>query len=100
MLEHDRINVSERIDNNKPDSSCEYIIFHYWYFFHINFRFQPKVCNGCHDMTYKSMSFNSVAIVAIVENWYRIRLWFVIKSKGVDKRKNNDLNGKSGELWF
>ena len=56
MLEYDRINVSERIDNNKPDSSCEYIICHYWYFFQLNFRFQPKVRNGCHDMTYKFVS--------------------------------------------
>ena len=46
------------------------------------------------------MSFNSVAIVAIGENWDRIRFWFVTKSKGVDKKKNNDLSGKSGKLWF
>ena len=49
-------------------------------------------------MICKSMSFNSVAIVAIGENRYRIRLWFGTESKGVDKRKNNDLSGKSGEL--
>ena len=37
----------------------------------INFRFQPKVCNDCQDMTQKSMSFNDVAIVSIRGNDYR-----------------------------
>ena len=26
---------------------------HYWYFLKTNFRFQPKVCNGCHDLMQK-----------------------------------------------
>ena len=29
------------------------IICNFWYFLGINFRFQPKVCNGCHNMTQK-----------------------------------------------
>ena len=27
----------------------------------MNFRFQSKVCNGCHDLMQKSMSFNDFA---------------------------------------
>ena len=44
---HDRIDVSEVIDVNKTNSLCKHIICHYWYFLEIDFRFQPKVCDGC-----------------------------------------------------
>ena len=46
MLEYDRIDVSEGIDVNKTNSSRRCIICHYCYFFEINFRGQPKVCDG------------------------------------------------------
>ena len=48
MLEYDRIELSEGIDVNKVDGSCECIICHYWYFLDINFNFQAEVYNGCH----------------------------------------------------
>ena len=30
--------------------SKECIICHYWYFKDINYKFEPQVCNGCHDI--------------------------------------------------
>ena len=68
MLEYDRIDVSEGIDTNKTGDSLGCIIYHYWYFLRINFEFQPKVFNGCHDMTKKCMSFTDVG-----RSNYRIR---------------------------
>ena len=47
MLEHDKIDASEGIDVSKTDSFHECIICYYWYFLGINFKFQPKVFNGC-----------------------------------------------------
>ena len=47
MLEHDKIDASEGIDVSKIDSFRECIICYYWYFLDINFKFQPKVFNGC-----------------------------------------------------
>ena len=38
--------MSEEIDVNKTTGSPECIIFHYWYFLEINFRFQLKACEG------------------------------------------------------
>ena len=58
MLEYDRIDVSEGIDFNKTIDLC---------FLKTNFRFQPKVCNGCHDLTQKAVSFNDVAIVSVID---------------------------------
>ena len=51
MLEYHRIDLSEGIDINKTDSSCECIIYHYWYFLKINVRFKLKVCGFCFNMT-------------------------------------------------
>ena len=50
MLYHDRIDVSEGIDVNKTSKSKKCNICHYWYFLDIEFKFQPYVCNGCHDV--------------------------------------------------
>ena len=35
---------------NKTSESKEYDICHYWYFLDKGFKFQPDVCNGCHDV--------------------------------------------------
>ena len=49
MLEYARTDVSEEIHVNKTSGSRECIIRNYWYFLNINFIFDPKVCNNCHD---------------------------------------------------
>ena len=62
----------------------------------MNFRFQPKVCNGFHDMIQKSMSFNDVAIVTIGRNDYRIHFWGINK-KVTNRMKNANVSEKSGQ---
>ena len=44
---------------------CECIICDYWYLIEINFRFQPKVCDGCQVLIQKAVSFNDTAIVSV-----------------------------------
>ena len=61
MLEYDRNEVSQGIDINKTDGS------HYLYFLNLNFRFQPEVCNDCHELVQKAMNSNDVAIVNVKE---------------------------------
>ena len=72
MVEYDRINISEGIDVNKTSLSKECDIFHYWYFNDIGFKYEKYLCNGCHDLMQKVMSFNSVAIVYVEGGAYRI----------------------------
>ena len=84
-MEFDRIDVSEGIDINKTDLSCECIICHYWYFLRINSRFQPKVCDGCHDVTLRSITFDDFAIVTVKRNYHRINFWLITKGEAVDK---------------
>ena len=40
------------------------IICNYYYILGVNFRFQLKVCNGCHDIMQKAANFNDVVIVS------------------------------------
>ena len=61
MLEYDRIDVPERIEVIKTSGSRGCIICHYRYFSEINFRFDPKVCNCCHNLMKKAMCFYDVA---------------------------------------
>ena len=62
MLEYDRIYISDGIDVNETSASKECDICHYWSFKDIGFKYDKYLCNGCHDLIQKAMSFNNVAI--------------------------------------
>ena len=72
MTEYDRIDISEGIDINKTNTSKECKIGHYWYFKDIGFKYEPCLCNSCHGLMQKAISFNDVAIVCIKGSAYRI----------------------------
>ena len=62
-IEYKRIDISEGIDINKTNLSKECDICHYWYFENIGFKYEPYLCNGCHDLLQKAMSFNNIAML-------------------------------------
>ena len=98
MLECDRIDISEGIDVNKTNLSKECDIYHYWYFKNIGFKYGPYLCNGCHDLTQKAMSFNNIAIVYVKGNAYRISFWYMSKDDAVNIMNGSNLNDKRGVL--
>ena len=63
MLHFDRIDVSEGIDVNKTSQSNECGIFHYWYLFNQNLKFQPNVCNRYHDLLMISMRLSDIVVL-------------------------------------
>ena len=66
MLEYDRIDISEQIYVNKTNASKECDICHYCYFKDIGFKYEPYLCNCCHDLMEKAVSFNDdVAFVYV-----------------------------------
>ena len=65
MLEYDGIDISKGIDINKTSASKECDIFNYWHFKDIGFKYEPYLCDGCHDLMQKAMNFNDVAIVFV-----------------------------------
>ena len=81
MLQYDKIDVSEEIIANETTGSRECIIFHYWYFIQIHFRFYTKVYNECHDLMQKAMSINNFLIVSVKENAYRTYCWHMSKDE-------------------
>ena len=67
--------MSERTDVNKTNKSCKCIINNYYNFLQVNFRFQPKACNGYHNLMEKAMIFNDVVIISVRVNQYRLIFW-------------------------
>ena len=57
----------------------------------MGFTCEPHLCNGCHDLMEKAMSFNDVAIVSIKGGDYRIHFWQMSKDDAIDIMKNSDL---------
>ena len=98
MLEYDTIDISEGIDTNKRSASKECNICHYWYFLDKNFNYEKYLCNGCHDLMQKALSFNDIAIVSIKGNDYRIHFWYMSKNDAIVLMTNSNLNYKNGIL--
>ena len=94
MLEYDRIDISEGIDIIKTNASKICDICHYWYLKDIGFKFEPYLCNGCHGLIQKAISFNDVAIVSIYGSDYRINFWYMSKNNTITTMKNSNLNEK------
>ena len=77
MLEYHRIDESEGIDVNKN----QWFAWGVYYLSllvlsQINFGFQRKVCDRCHDLIQKVISFNDVAIVSVKGKDYKIHLFY------------------------
>ena len=98
MLEYDKIGISEWIGINKTNTSKEFGIGHYWYFKDIGFKYEPFICNGCHDLRQKYINFNNFAIVCVKGRDYRIHFWYMGKDDATNVMKNSNLNAKSGLL--
>ena len=71
MLPFDRIDVSEGTDINKASELKECDICHYWYFLNYSFKFQPNVCNKCHDLLMMPTNLSNMAILNIKGVDYR-----------------------------
>ena len=98
MLQNERIDFSEGIDVNKTNLSKECDICHYWYFKDIGFKYEPYLCNGCHDLMQKTMGFNNIAIVYIKESAYRIHFSYMSKDDAINIMTGSSLVDKRGVL--
>ena len=72
MLDYDRIDISEGTDVNKTNVLKECSICHYWYFKDVVFKNENYLCNGCHDLMQKALSFYDIAIVYVKGHACRI----------------------------
>ena len=65
MLYFDRIEISEGMDVNKTSALKRCDICHYWYFLNYSFKFQPNVCNRCHDLLMVSVNLSDITTLNI-----------------------------------
>ena len=94
MLEYEIIYISEVIDLNKSDKSKECDVCHYWYFLDKHFNYEPYLCNVCHDLMQKAMSYNDVAVFSIKGSDFRIHSWYMSKSDAINLLNNYVLDNK------
>ena len=126
MLYSDRIDFKGSAIN-KTNASKECNICYHWYFLNYSFKFQPNVCNRCHDLLMMSVNLSDIAILNIKGSDYRwiiswqkwsykidVNRWFDWKKwntmKKVENYKLNKIyikvfesiykNGKSSKIWW
>ena len=61
-----------------------------------NFKYEPYLCSGCHDLLQKAKNFDNVALLSGSD--YRIQFWYMSKIDAINIMKNSNLNEKSGSL--
>ena len=98
MLEYNRIDISQGVDVNKRNASKECDICHYWCFKDTSFKYEQYLCNGCHDLMQKPISFNNIAIVYAKGSAYRINFWYMSKDDAINIMNNSNLGDKMGVL--
>ena len=98
MLEYDRTDILEGIDINKTNALKECDICHYWHCKNIGFKYEPYLCNDCHDLMQKAMNFNDVAIVSVKGSDYKIHFWYMSKDDAINIMNNSEW--KKGCVFF
>ena len=78
----------------KQSASKECDICHYQYFLNYNFKFQPNVCNRCHDLLMMSMNISDIAILNIKDSDYCCIISLISKNEAMHLFKNVDLTEK------
>ena len=94
MQHYERIDVSEGIDINQSNKSKECMIWHYWYFKDIGYKFEPHVCNGCHDISMMAYELENIAILDVKDVDYRCVLWNKIRNDAINMLGNSKLDDK------
>ena len=98
MLEYDRIDISEGIDDNKTNLSKECMLCHYWYFLDNNFSYGPYLCDGCYNIMQKSNNLKNIAIAHAKKGLYRIHFLYMSKREAKKLITNSNLIHKKGIL--
>ena len=71
MVSYERIDCGEGIDFGKGEKSVKCMICNYYYFGN-GFKYQPYVCNACHDFSMNVQSLSDFSILNIKGVDYRI----------------------------
>ena len=92
------MDVSEEIDINGTSVLKGQDICHYWYFLNKGFKFQPNVCNRCHDVLMMPMNLRNIAFLNIKGAVYHCIISRTNRSEAINLMQNVDLTEKSRTL--
>ena len=94
MLQYENSDVSEGIDTNKTSASKECELCHYWYFKDVASRFEPHVCNKCHDVLMTAYELKNIAVLNVKGVNFRCILWGISRNEAVNRLNNSVLKDK------
>ena len=94
MLQYEKIDVSEGIDTTKTSASKKYILCHYWYFKDVGFRFEPHVCNKCHDVLMTVYELKNTALINVKGVNFRCILWGISRDEAINRLHNSVFKDK------
>ena len=94
MLQYERIDISEEMDFGKINKSVECIICHYWYLKDIGFKYQPYICNGCHDFSMIVQNLDDFVILKVKGVDYRCCVVNMSKKDAISLLNNSVLDNK------
>ena len=98
-LEYDRIDISEGIDIKKcKETSRKYNLCKFYYFLDKNFSLCSCLCDGCYNMSMKTVSIQNLTIVNHNGNYYRVIFTFMTKKDAHNLIKNAIILGEKGAL--
>ena len=86
-----QFNSDDDIPLNKQ---CLFLFCHYWYFKDIGFKYQPYVCNWCHDLSMVAQNLNNFVILNIKGVDYRYYLSNMSKKDPINLLNNSVLDNK------
>ena len=90
--------VFQGSDFNKTGESKECHICDYWYFLNEDFKFQPNVCNRCHDLLMMSINPSDNAILNIKDSDYCCIISLISKNETINLMQNADLTEKKQNI--
>ena len=94
VVQYEKISISEGIDTNKTSASKECMRCHYWYFNDVGFKFEPDLCNKCHDILMTPYELKNIAIWNVKGVAFRCILWGISRDEVVNRLNNSVLEDK------
>ena len=67
---------------------------HYWYFRDVGFKFEPHVCDKCHDGLMTACELRNAAILNVKGTNFRWILWGISRDEAVNRLNNSVLENK------
>ena len=62
------------------------------------FKFEPYLCNSCHNLMQKALNFDDISIASVKGSDNKIHFWCMNKDDAINILKSSNLNEKSGLL--